>query len=89
VNRADVFTAIMLERARQGRKWSGSHDWGVGDCSGRGVAGEVKLAVLGEEFGEVARALLDKKPAQLRKELVQVAAVAVAWLESIETEGVS
>lgn len=84
MNRADVFAAITEERARQRRKWSGSHEWGMGDCSGRGVSDEVKLAVLGEEFGEVARALLDRKPDDLRRELTQVAAVAVAWLESLD-----
>ena len=52
------------------------------------------LAVLGEEFGEVCRALLevgvdgaearDKHGKDLRKELIQVAAVAVAWIEGLD-----
>lgn len=49
-----------------------------------------KLAILGEEFGEVSRALLEKHGESndrwnkdLRKELIQVAAVAVAWAESL------
>lgn len=49
-----------------------------------------KYAVLGEEFGEVGRALLekgelanDKHGVSLEKELIQVAAVAMAWVESI------
>lgn len=41
----------------------------------------VKVAVLAEECGEVARAALDGKPDQMRTELVQLAAVAVAMLE--------
>jgi hypothetical protein len=41
----------------------------------------VKVAVLAEECGEVARAALDGKPEQMRAELIQVAAVAVAILE--------
>ena len=44
----------------------------------------LKLAALVEEVGEVARSLKDGEPAErLRSELVQVAAVAVAWLESM------
>jgi NTP pyrophosphatase (non-canonical NTP hydrolase) len=47
-----------------------------------------KYAVLGEEFGEVANAMLEasfgKADAEnIRRELIQVAAVAVAWLESL------
>jgi hypothetical protein len=41
----------------------------------------VKLAVLGEEYGEVCQAALDWDPDQMRAELVQLAAVAVAILE--------
>jgi NTP pyrophosphatase (non-canonical NTP hydrolase) len=44
----------------------------------------VKVAVLTEECGEVARAALDCDPDALREELVQVAAVAYAILEGIE-----
>ena len=76
--------AIRAERARQAAKWDGEHEWGYGDCSSPGVPTPVKVMVLGEEFGEVARAVLDSAPlAELRDELVQVAAVAVAWLEGL------
>lgn len=46
---------------------------------------DVRLAVLVEEVGEVARAILDRPGSRhgVRGELVQVAAVAVAWLESV------
>ena len=47
------------------------------------VADIVKTAVLSEECGEVARAVLDNDIDQLRTELIQVAAVAVAWLEAL------
>jgi len=42
--------------------------------------------ILGEEFGEVCRAVYDNTldPAHLRSELIQVAAVALAWLEATE-----
>lgn len=73
--------AIQAERERQRAKWSTPHLWGVGDCSSPGVAEAVKVAVLTEECGEVSRAVLDHDPDALRRELIQVAAVAVAWLE--------
>lgn len=41
-----------------------------------------KLTILTEEVGEVARAVLNGDIANLHEELVQVAAVAVAWLEA-------
>lgn len=44
----------------------------------------MKVAVLTEETGEVARAVLDGRPLpELVNELTQVAAVAVAWMEAL------
>ncbi len=44
-----------------------------------------RFAVLGEEFGEVAREVVEHgDDGVLRDELVQVAAVAVAWIEAID-----
>lgn len=83
VNRADIYKAIDAERDRQAKKWEGGHRWGDGDCSSLGVPAIVKATVLSEEAGEVARAVLDHDGDSLRIELVQVAAVAVAWLESM------
>jgi hypothetical protein len=83
VTRADVFAAIERERERQAIKWTREHDWGYGDCSSLGVASSVKGVVLTEECGEVARAILEKDALALRVELIQVAAVCVAWLESL------
>lgn len=83
MNRAAIYALITAERTRQRDKWNKPHDWGTGDCSSPDVASIVKVAVLTEECGEVARAVLDKDNAGLRAELVQVAAVAVAWLESL------
>lgn len=80
---AAIVDLIDEERARQSEKWGGPHDWGVGDCSSDEVHGIVKASVLAEECGEVARAVLDSDEANLRNELVQVAAVAVAWLEAL------
>jgi len=81
--RDDVYHLIDQERKRQSVKWAGKHEWGWGDCSSHDVAEEVKSAVLTEECGEVARAVLDRNKTELRNELVQVAAVAVAWLEGM------
>lgn len=41
-------------------------------------------AVLGEEYGEVCRAWLEGKRDELRTELIQVAAVALAWVEELD-----
>lgn len=79
----DIYDAIRLERVRQSEKWGGNHRWGTGDCSSLRVPSMVKVAVLTEECGEVSRAVLDRDADALRTELVQVAAVAVAWLESL------
>jgi NTP pyrophosphatase (non-canonical NTP hydrolase) len=89
MNQAQIRTAIKKERVRQYRMF--------GDKS---IAGKLpldtKFRILGEEVGEVARAIdhyqryrRAKKPVaqkvrdDLRRELVQVAACAVAMLESL------
>ena len=82
MTRNQIWAAIGAERDRQAAKWGGEHAWGHGDCSSAGVNDAVKAAVLAEECGEVARAALDGTM-DLAEELVQVAAVAVAWLESL------
>jgi hypothetical protein len=84
MNRADIHAAIDAERARQAELWAAPHPHGKGDCSSRDVPLMVKVAVLAEECGEVARAALDWDPAQMCIELVQVAAVATAILEGVE-----
>jgi hypothetical protein len=79
----DALALVAAERDRQRAKWGGEHHWGRGDCSGNGFPEWVKLAVLGEEFGEVARAMHDQDREGLASELVQVAAVATAWREAL------
>lgn len=80
---ARVSYAVTQERWRQDNKWGWPNE---------GLAGRVpykKLAILMEEVGEVATALLEREPLEnLKAELTQVAAVAIAWLESIEEFGV-
>lgn len=43
--------------------------------------------ILGEELGEVSKAYLENKPAEIREELVQCAAVIVAMLEYGDRDG--
>ena len=79
--RKKIFEAISVERERQINKWGLQlHDdstWSL---------------ILGEELGEVCKAIVDqlhtgktsKTKEELTQEIVQVAAVAVAWLECHE-----
>ena len=78
----EILAAVLAERSRQHGLWGRDHAHGHGDCSSPDVPGAVKVAVLTEEAGEVARAFLDGDREGLRRELVQVAAVAWAWLEA-------
>ena len=78
----EITAAVTQERARQAGLWNRDHAHGHGDCSSSQVPGSVKVAVLAEECGEVARAFLDGDPDGLRRELAQVCAVAWAWLEA-------
>lgn len=61
------------------------------NCADRDIPHQRKLPVLVEEVGEVAKEVYDVDRGtvpfaskRLREELIQVAAVAVAWLESLE-----
>jgi NTP pyrophosphatase (non-canonical NTP hydrolase) len=74
--------AVLAERVRQEQKWGG----GPGDCSHPDTPDQQRLTVLVEEVGEVARAILQDQPDELRAELVQVAAVAAAWLEGLHAQ---
>jgi len=66
--------AVLEERNRQDTKW--------GEQNHRD---SVWLAILTEEVGEVAKAILEQKVCgsqAVNREILQVAAVAVAWIES-------
>ena len=78
---SDVFQDIWLERQRQDNLWGEQdHDDGVWSL------------ILSEEVGEAAQQALrllfsssrSVATDELRKELIQVAAVAVAWAEAID-----
>lgn len=80
VSRFPIFTEISSERNRQDAKWGGTP--GVDRRDDHTYA-----AVLGEECGEVCKAWLERDTVALRLELVQVAAVAVAWIEELDNTG--
>ena len=75
-----LFNAIARERERQDAKWGGVP--GIDRRDDHTYA-----AVLGEEFGEVCKAWLERDVPGLRKELIQTAAVALAWVEEIDNAG--
>jgi hypothetical protein len=93
-----VLTDVLRERIRQEKlKDEGKFPWSCCDeinpDTGTVILDAEKLAVLAEEFGEVANIVckLQAKREEsksvstdgLREELIQVAAVAVAWAESL------
>ena len=69
----NILANIKNERKNQDEKWGEqNHDiykW---------------LAILGEEVGEVNKAALEGKKDEIIEELIQVSAVAVAMIESIQ-----
>ena len=88
----DVFARIAAERVRQQELFrAGKFTF---TCASTTADDNRKLRVLTEEVGKVAEAIdaLENKNDwkrfdHLREELVQVAAVAVAWLEAMEVTG--
>jgi hypothetical protein len=75
-----VWLELAIERDRQDRKWGGVP--GVERRDDHTYA-----AVLGEEFGEVCKAWLERDVDGLRVELIQTAAVALAWIEELDNGG--
>ena len=76
MNQYNIIAGILNERGFQDRQW------GVQNHSDMRW-----LPILMEEVGEVARAMLHQdgdESGEVGPELVQVAAVALAWLEAIE-----
>lgn len=75
-----ILKDVGEERDRQDRKWGGVP--GIDRRDDHTYA-----AVLSEEVGEACKAWLEREPADLREELIQVAAVAVAWVEELDNGG--
>lgn len=92
----DVLASIAFERTRQNNKWGEqNHPDGTGDDLFQESSEDAKSAtdiaatrgtltwqLILEE--EVLEAFAESDPIALREELVQVAAVAVAWIEAID-----
>lgn len=87
-----IYTHIKAERERQeAMKAAGRF---AHTCADSELGDLECLTILTEEVGETATAILHKQkigsvtdPEQdLRKELIQVAAVAVAWIERLDRE---
>ena len=91
-----VLMEVLSERARQHKLWGvQNHKDGTGlqtdieiaeayknICNAHAKAGTVTWRdILQEEFSE---ALAERNPPALREELIQVAAVATAWVEAID-----
>lgn len=73
-----IFTEILKERAAQDAKWGVQHH-----------TDEKWSVILTEEVGEVAAEVLKSEPespiedSPLEQELIQVAAVTVAWIQQL------
>jgi len=80
-----ILREVSIERQRQEELCMNSK---IGfSCADPRLGDLVKLPVLMEEVGEVGRAMQENNLGNLREELIQVAAVAVAWAESLERQG--
>ena len=69
-----LWDEVFEERGRQDKKW--------GDQ--RTITDLRWLGILAEEVGEAADAVLDDRPEQMREEVIQACASALAWLECID-----
>jgi hypothetical protein len=82
-----VICSVITERLRQCQlKESGKFLLSCADPQ----PNSRRLAILAEEFGEVAREVSEENDGRgdvtrLRMELVQVAAVCLAWIEGLES----
>ncbi|MFF0816606.1 hypothetical protein ACFYVR_15865 [Rhodococcus sp. NPDC003318] len=93
-----VLAEVWRERDRQDEQWGEqNHPNGTGGAGHRAKAVDARLRCqLAAELGlvsfrdilgeEVAEAFAESDPKALRAELIQVAAVAVAWVEKLDRE---
>ncbi|HMJ88768.1 MAG TPA: hypothetical protein VK530_03070 [Candidatus Acidoferrum sp.] len=83
---ANVLVDVVVERARQQQLFdAGKLPFRVCD---RATTNSTRLAVAAEEFGEIAHAINEgtvtvQERAHLREEVIQLAAVCVAWAEAL------
>lgn len=79
MKRLDLLDLILRERYRQNTlKAEGKFPY---TCADHEITDSERAVILTEEIGEVCRAVHDENPENLKEELVQVAAIALAWLE--------
>jgi NTP pyrophosphatase (non-canonical NTP hydrolase) len=76
-NSNNALQDVLLERCQQDKKW-GEQNHHI----------ERWVCILLEEFGEVAKAILENDPAKIREESVQTAAVALAIIECIDRNNI-
>lgn len=69
MTKQELTKRIAMERWDQDKKWGKQQH-----------PPEKWLTILSEEVGEVAQAILQNKPKQVEKELIQAAAVIECWL---------
>jgi NTP pyrophosphatase (non-canonical NTP hydrolase) len=85
---SDILSEVLNERERQDvLKAEGKFKKTCAD----GMSNAERLAVLAEEFGEVAREVCEQIEGftdwyKMRTELIQVAAVCVAWVEGLDKQ---
>jgi hypothetical protein len=90
-----VLAEVEAERRRQDSRWGEqNHPDGTGDAYADDAALARKECEQAADSGElswrhilleeVAEAMAEREPADLRNELIQVAAVAVAWAEALD-----
>jgi hypothetical protein len=91
-----VYLELEAERLAQDARWGEQNhpdgtggeerrrdaEWARANCQRAAIEGTVTWADILEE--EALEALAESDPARLREELVQVAAVAVAWVECLD-----
>jgi len=75
--RDTIIIKIVTERNRQDAKWG--RYAGLWDDSD-----QLKLTVVMEEIGEIAKAILEDDSINLYEEIIQSMAVLMAWAEVIE-----
>ena len=73
MKKEDIIKLILEERIKQDNKW-GEQNHNIYKW----------LAILGEEIGEVNKAALEDKYDEIIDELIQIGAVTVAMIESLE-----
>lgn len=69
-----IYKEVQEERDRQDAKWGAD----------RVQTGLLWSAILTEEVGEAAQAVLKQDRENLREELIQIMAVTRAWLEALD-----